>query len=209
MIIDNNLEKEIHELLENSEDKSKAIFEAIDKVATAKNKEIADQILEESRRAEHDKDYRESLGLAVLSKEETEFYEALRVNPRQAVTAKQVDIIPTSIIDRTLADVREASDVLSLVNFAPADVKKWITGTHSGSAMWGDLDATITAELSAEIETINLEQHKLFLFLTIPKAIRELALPFVDKFFKAILVEGMQDGLEKGYIEGNGKTAPV
>ena len=43
----------------------------------------------------------------------------------------------------------------------------------------------------------------------IPKAIQDLALPFVDRYFTAILAEAMQDGLVKGYIQGDGKTGPV
>ena len=118
--------------------------------------------------------------------------------------------MPTSIVDRTLEDVKKASDILTLVNFAPADVKHWITGEHSGKAAWGtELTSEITGELSATIKGIDLEQHKLTVYMVIPKAISDLALPFVDKYFRAILAEAMQDGLVEGYLNGNGKTGPV
>ena len=120
-----------------------------------------------------------------------------------------MDIIPTTVVDKTLEDVKKASDLLSLVDFAPADVKKWLIGTHTGEAVWGGLTDNITGELSATIKAINFEQHKLSVFMVIPKAIRDLALPFVDKYFTAILAEAMRDGLEKGYLNGNGKTGPV
>lgn len=203
-----DIKEKVLQILNEAEDKTEAIYEAASMIAEAQHDDVIQEILEQSRRADYDKAYRESLGLAVLSKEEEKFYELLK-EPRQAITTKQIDIIPTSIVDRTLQDVREASDTLSLVRFAPADVKKWITGTHTGSAVWGELTAAITGELNAEIKGFNIEQHKLTLFMVIPKAIRELSLPFVDKYFKAILAEGMQDGLVKGYIEGNGKTGPV
>ena len=45
-------------------------------------------------------------------------------------------------------------------------------------------------------------------YLVIPKAIRELALPFVDKYFMAVLNEVAYKGLVKGYLNGNGKDAP-
>lgn len=46
-------------------------------------------------------------------------------------------------------------------------------------------------------------------YLVIPKAIRELSMEFVDRYFRAILSEAMQDGLVKGYLDGDGKTGPI
>lgn len=203
------LKQKVRDLLDNAEDKSEAIFEAADMIVNERYKELIGEIQEQSERAKSDAAYRESLGLRVLSKEEREFYEHVKADFRQAITAKQVDIIPTSIVDRTLADTKEDSDILTLVNFAPADVKKWITGAHSGKAVWGGLTDAIKGELSAEIEALNIEQNKLTVYLVIPKAIRELSLEFVDKYFMAILREAMQDGLVSGYLTGDGKTGPI
>lgn len=212
MIIDGNkeLQQKVKELLDGAEDKSAAIYEAAEMIINAKHDTLIKELVEQNARAAADESYRKSLGLHTLSKEESEFYEKVKGGVYQAITTKQIDIMPTSIVDRTLEDVKEASDILALVNFAPADVKHWITGEHSGKAVWGtELTAEITGELSATIKGIDLEQHKLTVFLVIPKAIRDLALPFVDKYFRAILAEAMQDGLVEGYLNGNGKTGPV
>lgn len=212
MIIDGNkeLQQKVKELLDGAEDKSAAIYEAAEMIINAKHDTLIKELVEQNARAAADESYRKSLGLHTLSKEESEFYEKVKGGVYQAITAKQIDIMPTSIVDRTLEDVKEASDILALVNFPPADVKHWITGEHSGKAVWGtELTAAITGELSVTIKGIDLEQHKLTVFLVIPKAIRDLALPFVDKYFRAILAEAMQDGLVEGYLNGNGKTGPV
>lgn len=212
MIIDGNkeLQQKVKELLDGAEDKSAAIYEAAEMIINAKHDTLIKELVEQNAKAAADESYRKSLGLHTLSKEESEFYEKVKGGVYQAITAKQIDIMPTSIVDRTLEDVKKASDILTLVNFAPADVKHWITGEHSGKAVWGtELTAEITGELSATIKGIDLEQHKLTVFLVIPKAIRDLALPFVDKYFRAILAEAMQDGLVEGYLNGNGKTGPV
>lgn len=212
MITDGNekLQQKVKELLDSAEDKSAAIYEAAKMIIEAKNDELIKELVEQNARAAADENYRKSLGLHTLSKEENEFYGKIKDGVYQAITAKQIDILPTSIIDRTLEDVKAKSDILTLVNFAPADVKHWITGTHSGTAAWGtELTSAVTGELSATIKAIDLEQHKLTVFMVIPKAIRDLALPFVDKYFRAILAEAMQDGLVKGYLEGDGKTGPV
>lgn len=212
MIIDGNkeLQQKVKELLDGAEDKSAAIYEAAEMIINAKHDTLIKELVEQNARAAADESYRKSLGLHTLSKEESEFYEKVKEGVYQAITAKQIDIMPTSIIERTLEDVKKASDILTLVNFAPADVKHWITGEHSGKAAWGtELTDAITGELSATIRGIDLEQHKLTVYMVIPKAISDLALPFVDKYFRAILAEAMQDGLVDGYLNGNGKTGPV
>ncbi len=211
----NGLSKEIQEkvrqMIEDApaEKKSDAILEAIQVVVEERNKEIISQILQESERAKSDAAYRESLGLHVLSKEEKDFYELLIKDPKQAITTKQVDVFPETIIERTMQDIREKSDTLSLVRFAPAGVMKWIAGSHSGKGSWGNITAAITGELSAEITGLDLEANKYTAFLVVPKSIRQLSLPFVDKYFRAILEEAMEDGLIEGYLNGNGKTGPV
>lgn len=212
MIIDGNkeLQQKVKELLDGAEDKSAAIYEAAEMIINAKHDILIKELVEQNAKAAADESYRKNLGLHALSKEESEFYEKVKGGVYQAITAKQIDIMPTSIVDRTLEDVKKASDILTLVNFAPADVKHWITGEHSGKAAWGTgLTSEITGELSATIKGIDLEQHKLTVYMVIPKAISDLALPFVDKYFRAILAEAMQDGLVDGYLNGNGKTGPV
>lgn len=211
MFIDGNdkeLKTKVAELLNNAEDKGEAIYQAAEMIIAAKHSKLIRELQEENTRAAADEDYRRSLGLHVLSKEEKEFYENFK-DIKQAITAEQIDIMPTSIIDRTLDDVKKASNVLNLIEFAPADVKKWIVAEHSGQAVWGEITAAISGELSAEFSALNIEQHKLSVYMIIPKAIRDLALPFVDKYFTAILAEGMQDGMVKGYLTGDGKNAPI
>ena len=211
MNLENVMEKarqEALEILKTSEDKSQAILEAIDKVVTAKNSDLIKELKEEEARAKSDEQFAKSLNLRVLSKEETKFYENFR-DIKQSITAKQVDIIPTSIIDRTLDDVKKESGVLKLVQFAPADVKKWLVAEKTGTYAWGELFGTIGGELSAEFSTLNVDLNKLSTYLIIPKAIRDLSLPFVDKYFMEILEENMIDGLEYGYLSGNGKNQPI
>ena len=211
MNLENVMEKarqEALEILKTSEDKSQAILEAIDKVVTAKNSDLIKELKEEEAKAKSDEQFAKSLNLRVLSKEETKFYENFK-DIKQAITAKQVDIIPTSIIDRTLDDVKKESGVLKLVQFAPADVKKWLVAEKTGTYAWGELFGTIGGELSAEFSTLNVDLNKLSTYLIIPKAIRDLSLPFVDKYFMAILEENMIDGLEYGYLSGNGKNQPI
>ena len=148
--LDEEFKQEIVKMLEKApaDQKSEALYQAAVKVSERMHSELIEQLKLENAQAAADNSYMERMGLHVLSKEETEFYEFI-CEPQQTLTMKQADIIPNTVIDRTLADVRKASDILSLINFAPAGVSKWLTGSHSGKAVWGALDATITGELSA------------------------------------------------------------
>lgn len=200
--------EEALKILQEGEDKSQAVLDAIDKIASVQNEELIAEIKEQARRAESDSAYAKSLGLRVLSKEETEFYEKFK-DIKQAITADQIDILPTSIVDVTMENVKKESGILSDVNFAPADVKKWISADKTGTYAWGALTAAITGELSATIESLDMEVNKLSVYLVIPKAISDLALPFVDRYFTAILQEALNDGLEYGYLQGKGKNEPI
>lgn len=206
--IDKELQQKVVKMMNEAEDKGEAIYEAANMIIEAKHKDLINELAEQNARAAHDEEYRKKLGLHSLSENEKKFYENFK-DIKQAITASQLDIIPSEIIDRTLDDVRKSSNILKLVRFAPANVKKWIIGSHSGSAVWGELTGAITAELSASFESVNIELHKLHVCLVIPKAIQDLALPFVDRYFTAILSEAIQDGLVRGYIQGDGKNGPV
>ena len=204
--VNQELQNKVVELLNNSEDKSKAIYEAIEMLNEAQHKDLIEQLQVENEAFKANSQLNEKLGLRALSKNEKSFYEKL-IN--QSVTVKQGDVLPTELIDNTLASVKEASDTLKLVQMAPAGVKKWLVAEKTGTASWAGLTDALTAELTATITSMNIEVNKLYVLLVVPKAIRELALPFVDKYFSAILAEAMHDGLVDGYLNGNGKVAPI
>lgn len=202
------VKEELKNILNGDGDKSEAILEAIEKFSEAKNSELVQRTLDEARRAASDEQYAKNLGLRILNKDETDFYNSFK-NLRQTITASQIDIIPSTIIDNTLADVRKQSGIFELINFAPADVKDWVSAAKSGVAAWGGLTDALTSELSATITGVKMDLFKLHAMLLIPKAIRELALPFVDRYFRAILQEAMNDGIVAGFLFGNGATGPI
>lgn len=201
-------QEEALDILQKSEDKSQAIIQAIEKINEAEHANLIAEITMQAAMAKSDEDYAKKLGLRVLNKEEKVFYEKLK-NIKQSLTADQEDILPTSIINRTLDDVKKDSGILSIIDFTPADVKKWLVAEKTGTYAWGPLTGAITEELSAEIKSLNIELSKLSVALVIPKAIRDLDLPYVDKYFSAILKETINDGAEYAFLEGTGKDMPI
>ena len=210
-IISEEKKNEIVQMLEKAEDKSAALADAMEMVIAESNQALINQVVAEAKRAEQDAEYKKSLGLRPLSENETKFYEMLKGGAKQALTAAQIDILPIETIDRTLADVRAAYPILDLINFAPANVKHWLTGSKTGAAVWGSLTSALSnsAELSATIASLNIEVGKLYAYCIIPKSIRDLEIGYVDRYFRAILQEAMYDGIVDGYLNGTGKDAPI
>ncbi len=209
--VSEELKKEIAEMLNSAEDKGQALTEAMEKVAAETQQALIQQVVAEAERASRDAEYKKTLGLANLSEAEKIFFEKLKAGAKMAVTADQIDIIPTETIDRTLADVRTEYPITGLINFAPANVKHWLTASKTGGAVWGALTSALTSsgELSATIAALNIEVNKLYAYCIIPKAIRDLEIGYVERYFRAILKEAMYDGIAAGYLDGDGKVAPI
>ncbi|MBQ6488246.1 MAG: phage major capsid protein [Solobacterium sp.] len=202
------LKQKVTAMIADAEDKNEGVFNAIDMVVEQRvaeaNADLVDQIKAEA--AAGVRNFRQ------LTKKEKTFYEALQRGPeafRQAVTADQIDIIPTETIDYTLANVKEPSGVLALVNRAPAGVKKWLVAEKTGTYAWGKLTDAITGELTATITSLSMDVFKLMAYCVIPKAIRDLEIGYVDRYFTAVLQEALQDGLVYGYLYGDGVSSPI
>ena len=71
-------QEEALEILQNGEDKAQAIVDAVEKINEARYDEIISEIVEQSKKAESDKEYAKTLGLRTLPKEEKVFFEALK-----------------------------------------------------------------------------------------------------------------------------------
>lgn len=202
--ISEELRNEIMQSINAADDKAAAITDAVEKIVTAYNQELVDSIVAQAKAGDRS-------GMRTLSENEKKFYSAMKTGPAafQSVTADQIDIIPTEVIDYTLNDVKKPSGIRKLITMAPAGVKKWLVGSKTGVAAWGNLTDAITAELTATLTALNMDVYKLSAFCVIPKAIRDLEIGYVDKYFTAILNEAMEDGIAAGYLNGDGKNAPI
>lgn len=204
----NELKEKAIKMLNESEDKPTALAEVVDMFATEKHKDLINEIQTQAVKAASDNNYASKLGLRVLSKEETEFYEKFK-DIKQSISGSQIDFIPTSIVDLTLENVKESEPILKLINFAPAGVKRWIVAEKSGRYAWGGITSSLAGEVTPDISGLVTDLCKLDAYLIIPKAIRELSYQFIDKYFMAILQETLQEGLAYGYLCGNGKEEPI
>ena len=204
----NELKQKAITMLNESEDKATAIADVVDMFASEKNKDLIEEIKAQAIKTNSDSDYASKLGLRVLSKEEESFYEKFK-DIKQAITGAQIDLIPTSIVDLTLENVKATEPVLKLITFTPAGVKRWITAERTGAYSWSGLTEELKGALSANVKGLVTDLGKLDAYLIIPKAIRELSYQFIDKYFMAILSEALRDGIAYGYLQGTGKEQPI
>lgn len=206
--LNKDLKEKAIKILNESSDKSDAIAQVIDMIATEKNKDLITELQNQAKNTESSKNYANKLGLRVLSKEEEKFYESFK-DIKQAVNGNQIDFIPTSIIDITLEDVKVDEPVLKLIDFAPADVKRWISAEKKGVYSWEGLTEKLKGQITSDVKGLVTDLGKLNTYLIIPKAISELSYPFMDKYFTAIINETLKAGLSSGYIGGTGKDQPI
>ena len=147
----NELKQKAITMLNESEDKATAIADVVDMFASEKNKDLIEEIQAQAIKANSDSDYASKLGLRVLSKEEESFYEKFK-DIKQAITGAQIDLIPTSIVDLTLENVKATEPVLKLITFTPAGVKRWITAERTGAYSWSGLTEELKGALSANVK---------------------------------------------------------
>ncbi len=113
--INKEVQEKVMQLLNDApaEKKAEAIMQSIEMIQEAAHEDLVNQVVAEAERASHDADFKKQLGLRNLSQEEKKFYEGFK-DIKQSITANQIDIIPTEIIDRTLDDVKKHHQSLIL-----------------------------------------------------------------------------------------------
>jgi hypothetical protein len=153
-------------------------------------------------------------GVRQLTSQENAYYQKLitamkSADPRQAVTFID-DVLPTSVIDTIFADIQAEHPLLSLIDFQNTGLlTKWLASTTSGVAAWGELTATIAAELTASFSMIDLDQKKLSAFVPVAKAMLDIGPAWLDRYVRAILGEALAVQLEAGIADGDGDDKPL
>lgn len=207
-----NLEALVQELNDApAEEKSAKIVDAIQKAVNESKKEIVERYQREFVEVQANKDNFAKYGLRNLNTEEKSFIDKLKDPKQLAVfsTNDQDELIPTSITNYVFEDLRQEHPFLKYVKFTPAGVKKWILSEASGKAKWGKIDAKIVDEITAALSEIDMDANKLSAFAFIPKGILDLGYEWIERYIREVLLEVNEDGLEEGFIAGNGKNAPI
>lgn len=208
--INKEVQEKVMQLLNDApaEKKAEAIMQSIEMIQEAAHEDLVNQVVAEAERASHDADFKKQLGLRNLSQEEKKFYEGFKDIKQSSRPIRLISFRLKSLTEHLMMSRKHHQSLILSTWHLPM--------SRSGSLhhiqvqqVWGALTDSVKGELSTEISALNIDLHMLTAYLVIPKAIRELSLEFVDRYFMAILSEAMQDGLVKGYLDGDGKTGPI
>ena len=167
-----------------------------------------------------DKNILAQRGYRQLTSAEERFYdkfiEASKMrNVQMAVTTlkdlKDNELMPETIIEDVYRDLVAEHPLLAKVQFqSVAYATKVIMNDHSAqSAVWGEIDAEITKEITSAFKMLDMTQNKLSAFAVIPMGLLDLGKTFLDAYIRAILKDAIAVALEEAIVKGDGKGKPV
>ena len=176
---------------------------------------IADVIKQDFEEAHGNQTILAQRGYRQLTPQETNYYNKLieagkSHNPKQAMTGL-IDIMPETIIEDVYKDLVEDHPLLSKINFVSVKyLTKWILNDHTvQTAVWGEINSSITEEITSAFKVVEVTQCKLSAFAVIEKDMLELGPVYLDKYIRTILREALLCGLEQGIVNGDGKNKPI
>ena len=159
-------------------------------------------------------------GFRQLTSQETAYYEGLikalsSPNPRQALadfSSMPDRMMPTTIFDEILRDIREQHPLLAAVNVVNVGfVTEWLRNKHARQlAAWGNPGDAVTKEITSAFETIDVKQGKLSAYAAVSIDMLKLGPTWLDGYVRTVLGEAIACGLEYGIVDGIGaKGEPI
>ena len=167
-----------------------------------------------------DKNILAQRGYRQLTSAEEKFYDAFikaskMRNVQQAVTSLTAlttnELMPETIIEDVYRDLVAEHPLLGKVSFqSVAYATKVIMNDHTAqAAVWGEIDAEITKEITSAFKMLELTQNKLSAFAIIPMGLLDLGPTFLDAYIRAILKDAIAVALEEAIVKGDGNGKPV
>lgn len=154
-------------------------------------------------------------GVRQLTSEERTFWQkfgeaAGAADPKQAITGLDV-AVPKTFINSVFEDLSTNHPLLSEIDFLPSggSVKMFLNENDYQEAAWGTLTSKITKELTSGIKEVDSALLKLTAFLPIAKAMLDLGPEWLDNYARQVLYEAQANGLEAGFVAGDGNGKPI
>lgn len=160
-------------------------------------------------------------GYRQLTSKENKWYQkvinALKSSdPKQAFTAiigsdNEDDMMPTTIIEDVYKNLKDEYPLLKAINFQHVGyITKWILNDHSAqNAVWGQITAEITKEITSSFKVVDINQNKLSAYAIIEVGMLDLGPVFLDGYIRTVLAEAIMSGLEIAIVSGTGVNEPI
>lgn len=199
------------------DDNSEAFSTAFNQMITCVGEEIRadyEQQLNDLRQ-EVDTTILANRGVRQLTTEENKYYQKLigamkTRNPKQALSDLDL-VMPETVINSVFDDLRTNHPLLNAIKFIPTNGAISMIMNTNGyqEAAWGSLCAEIVAELTSGFKEVNTSLLKLSAFLPVCKAMLELGPAWLDRYVREVLYEALANGLEVGFVDGDGNGKPI
>lgn len=154
-------------------------------------------------------------GVRQLTSQEREYYQkfakaAKSEDPKQAISNLDV-ILPETVVNSVLDDITTNHPLLSKLKFIATNgaIRLIMNAEGQQEAAWGPLCERIVQELTAGFREVNTTLLKLSAFIPVCKAMLELGPDWLDNYVRQILAEALANGLEAGFVAGDGNNKPV
>lgn len=186
------------------------LFELVEASVEEKN---ADTV--KAMREETDRQIMANRGKRMMTSAEKDYYEKVceamkSENPQQALANLSI-VMPETVIDETLEELRQDHPLLQELDFVQTrGAIRWLMNTDGfQKAVWGKLCDEITKELSSGFKEVDTNLLKLSAFLPVCKAMLDLGPEWLDRYVREVLYEALANGLEEGIVNGTGKDMPI
>lgn len=179
--------------------------------------QLGDQIKAEYEdlRSETDTKILAQRGVRQLTSDEIKFYKGLAEatkakDPKQALTNLDVTM-PITVIDAVFDELENSHPLLSMIDFRQSTAAYRVLYAQNGEqrAQWGELCDEIVKELLAGFDAADGMLLKLSAFIPVCKAALALGPEWLDRFVRQVLVEALHNGLEYGFVAGDGNESPI
>lgn len=150
-------------------------------------------------------------GIYQLTTEEKKFYDALVTNAKDSLSNVPT-AIPEATFIRVFDDLAVDHPLLAHVNitYTKAITNNIVVNTGlSGAAAWGELCATISAEISSGFAAKAVSLNKLTAWMPLCLTIVELGYEWLDRYVRECLKEALALAFEDAVLNGTGSNMPI
>lgn len=154
-------------------------------------------------------------GVRQLTSEERTYWQkfgeaAGAADPKQAIANLDV-AMPRTVINSVFEDLATNHPLLSEIDFLPTGgaIKMFLNEDEYQTSAWGTLTAKIVQELTSGIKEVDSALMKLTAFLPVAKSMLDLGPEWLDNYVRTVLYEAQANGLESGFVAGDGKDKPI
>lgn len=192
---------------------SAALVQLAGEIAQEAEQRAQEQV--DGLREELDSRTLQSRGVRQLTSAERSYYQKLMEamkspNPEQALKDMEA-VMPETVVNSVFEDLRTDHPLLSELDFmyTGAAIKLLMNTDESKSAAWGKLSAKIVTELTSGFKEVDAGLCKLSAFIPVSRPMLELGPEWMDRYVRTVMYEAAANGLESGFITGDGNDKPI